>query len=127
MLIRWISQFLQTQYTCNRKTSRWPVIIFYSILDATAYNAFVLWTKINSQLKTNNLHKRWMFLKDLGISLVTPYMGRRMCLLRNEPANATASKIKAGDSSGQSSSHSNQPADGQDAKFARHHVKITML
>ena len=34
-------------YTCKRKTNRWPMIIFYNILDVPAYNAYALWTKIN--------------------------------------------------------------------------------
>lgn len=34
-------------YTCKRKTARWPLVIFYNILDVSAYNSFVLWTEIN--------------------------------------------------------------------------------
>lgn len=34
-------------YTCQRKTTRWPLAVFYNILDVSAYNAFVVWTEIN--------------------------------------------------------------------------------
>ena len=53
-------------YTCKRKTNRWPVNVFYNILDTTAYNAFVLWTEINPHWKENILHKRRIYLEELG-------------------------------------------------------------
>lgn len=48
---------LTATYTCQRMTRRWPMVVFYNILDASACNAFVLWTHIhqgwNSTKKTN--------------------------------------------------------------------------
>ena len=35
---------LVTTYTCKRKTKRWPMIVFYNILEISAYNALILWT-----------------------------------------------------------------------------------
>lgn len=32
---------LVATYSCKRKTNRWPVIIFYNILDISAYNASI--------------------------------------------------------------------------------------
>ena len=33
---------------CKRKTTRWPMILLYNILDVSAYNyAFVLWKEVN--------------------------------------------------------------------------------
>jgi len=52
-------------YTCKRKTNRWPVIVFYNIVDTTAYNAFVLWTEINPHWNENILHKRRIYLEEL--------------------------------------------------------------
>ncbi|KAJ8402479.1 hypothetical protein AAFF_G00365620 [Aldrovandia affinis] len=34
-------------YTCQRMTARWPMAVFYNILDVSAYNAFVVWMAIN--------------------------------------------------------------------------------
>ncbi|KAL7870844.1 hypothetical protein SRHO_G00083410 [Serrasalmus rhombeus] len=34
-------------YTCQRMTRRWPMVVFYNILDVSAYNAFVLWNQIH--------------------------------------------------------------------------------
>ncbi len=38
---------LTATYTCQRMTRRWPIVVFYSILDVSAYNAFMLWTHIH--------------------------------------------------------------------------------
>ena len=45
-------------YTCKRKTNRWPMIIFYNIIDTSAYNAFVLWREINPGWKKCSLQKK---------------------------------------------------------------------
>ena len=39
---------LVSTYICKRKTTRWPMILLYNILDVSAYNyAFVLWKEVN--------------------------------------------------------------------------------
>ncbi|KAM3911226.1 piggyBac transposable element-derived protein 4-like [Leptodactylus fuscus] len=50
-----LDQVIST-YTCKRKTNRWPMIIFYNILDVSAYNAFVLWREIDPDWNRNKLH-----------------------------------------------------------------------
>lgn len=64
-----LDQLVNT-YTCKRKTNRWPLIIFYNILDISAYNAFVLWTAINPGWHEKKLTKRRLFLEELGMSLI---------------------------------------------------------
>ncbi|KAM4036366.1 LOW QUALITY PROTEIN: piggyBac transposable element-derived protein 4-like [Anomaloglossus baeobatrachus] len=61
-------------YTCKRKTNRWPMVIFYNMLDVSAYNAFVLWKEIDPNWNKNILYKRRLFLEELGKSLVSPYI-----------------------------------------------------
>ncbi|KAJ4446385.1 hypothetical protein ANN_13081 [Periplaneta americana] len=51
-------------YTCERKTNRWPVILFYNILDVSAYNAYVLWTSIDPNWNANKLTRRRLFLEE---------------------------------------------------------------
>ena len=36
-------------YSCQRMTACWSLVIFYNIVDVSAYNAYVLWTEINQQ------------------------------------------------------------------------------
>ncbi|KAM3924560.1 piggyBac transposable element-derived protein 4-like [Leptodactylus fuscus] len=49
-----LDQVIST-YTCKRKTNRWPMILFYNILDVSAYNAFVLWREIDPDWNRNKL------------------------------------------------------------------------
>ncbi|KRZ63555.1 hypothetical protein T08_2230 [Trichinella sp. T8] len=34
-------------------TARWPLVIFYNIIDVSAYNAYVLWTEKHSAWNCN--------------------------------------------------------------------------
>lgn len=71
-------------YTCQRMTRRWPMVIFFNMLDVSAYNAYVLWTEINHKWCKQKNAKRRLFLEELGVDLVTPYMERRHCLPRTQ-------------------------------------------
>ncbi|GBP29429.1 PiggyBac transposable element-derived protein 4 [Eumeta japonica] len=57
------------KYSCARRSRRWPLVIFYRILDIAAANSFIL-----SNYDSAN---RLMFMKILGKSLVTPHLERR--------------------------------------------------
>ena len=73
-------------YTCKRKSNRWPLVIFYNMLDISAYNAYVLWTAVNPNWNNNNLTKRRLFLEELGKSLIKLHMESRTYLPRGEEA-----------------------------------------
>lgn len=68
---------LVATYTCQRKTIRWPMVIFFNMLDVSAYNAFALWTEINPSWHKGKNIKRRLFLEELGEALVAPFMKRR--------------------------------------------------
>ncbi|KAG8239640.1 hypothetical protein J437_LFUL019305 [Ladona fulva] len=89
-----LDQLIAT-YTCRRKTNRWPVTVFYNVVDTAVYNAFVLWIEINPNWNKNLLHKRRIFLEELGKLLVTPYIEGRKGLPRNEPAMDIVNKNPA--------------------------------
>ncbi|KRY06870.1 hypothetical protein T03_10990, partial [Trichinella britovi] len=36
---------MASTYSCQGMTVRWPLVIFYNIIDVYAYNAYVLWTE----------------------------------------------------------------------------------
>uniref|UniRef100_A0A3Q3J2G5 PiggyBac transposable element-derived protein domain-containing protein n=1 Tax=Monopterus albus TaxID=43700 RepID=A0A3Q3J2G5_MONAL len=38
-----------TAYSCKRRTLRWPLVLFFDMLDISAYNAFVVWTAVNQR------------------------------------------------------------------------------
>jgi hypothetical protein len=62
------------EFSVRRKTNRWPVLVFYNILDVACNNAYIIG-------RTNgNVSSRKMFLKNLSEQLAYPYMMERMRL-----------------------------------------------
>ena len=63
-------------YSCKRITNRWPVVVFYWMIDVAAYNSAVCLT-----LKEPNAYKghqkRRLFLTDLSEQLCKPLIERR--------------------------------------------------
>lgn len=88
-----LDQLIAT-YTCKRKTNRWPIIVFYNILDTSAYNAYVLWREINPEWNKNVLYRRRMFLESLGKELINPYILARKRLPRTEQSAAIVNAVQ---------------------------------
>lgn len=64
-------------YSSSRRTRRWPMVVFYRILDLSSMNAHIL----------HNMHQpkiieRGDFLKTLARSLVLPHIQRRVVCSR---------------------------------------------
>ena len=69
-------------YSCKRSSRRWPVSLFFGLLDITGVNAFVIWTELNPTWKCSQSGKqpsdtRRLFLLDVGESMVMPSAERR--------------------------------------------------
>jgi len=64
-------------YTCKRKSNRWPMVVFSTMLDVSALNAFVLWSEINPGWNAGKSWRRRIFLEELGKALVSPQIERR--------------------------------------------------
>lgn len=64
---------LCNSYCCGRGTRRWPMAIFYRIIDMIGINAFVLY-KENNHLAN---FKRRDFLKELGMKLCLDHLKAR--------------------------------------------------
>ncbi|XP_038584333.1 piggyBac transposable element-derived protein 4-like isoform X2 [Micropterus salmoides] len=75
-------------YSCRRKCYRWPLALFYNMLDVSAYNAFVLWTAVDPSWNQGKTFKRRLFLEELGKMLVLPQMQRRRRLPRTSSSAA---------------------------------------
>lgn len=56
----------------NRKSRRWPLRLFFFILDAAALNAFIL-----MKLKSETLDRRG-FIKDVAVELALSQIGKRL-------------------------------------------------
>ena len=64
---------MSAAYNCARITRRWPMVIFYGLLNIAAINSFVIFD-------CNSLQKRIPrknFLEDLGYQLVEPHVRKR--------------------------------------------------
>ena len=65
-------------YTTARKTNRWPMRIFYGIVDSSALTAFISFTHNKPGFRGNRQDKRQKFLKELSKSLIVPQAKRRL-------------------------------------------------
>ncbi|KAM3926735.1 piggyBac transposable element-derived protein 4-like [Leptodactylus fuscus] len=84
-----LDQVIST-YTCKRKTNRWPMILFYNILDVSAYNAFVLWREIDPDWNRNKL-----------ISMNGNNYNSPKCQQRNHRSHADVQGCMEGDPDGE--------------------------
>lgn len=61
------------KYTCSRRTQRWPMAIFYKILDICSVNSFIMYSSF-----PNNDMSRFTFIKTLASQLVQNHMRDRL-------------------------------------------------
>ncbi|KRY43408.1 hypothetical protein T01_10170 [Trichinella spiralis] len=85
---------MTSTYSCQRMSARWPLVIFYNIIDVSAYNAYVLWTEKHSAWNVGRLRKRRLFLEELGKALVQPEMMRRKTLPRTAAAKSAVKRLR---------------------------------
>ena len=52
-------------YSCKRQTKRWPVVMWYNLLDVVALNAFVVFSTQNSEFKVGKTHNKDYFCEVL--------------------------------------------------------------
>lgn len=58
-------------YTTKRMTRRWPMAIFYNMIDISALNAFIVYISLNPDWLSDKKHKRRSFLLQLGKELIS--------------------------------------------------------
>ena len=63
-------------FTCRRKTTRWPLLLYFNLLDVAANNAFLL------MMRNGYSGDRAAFIRALTMQLATPNMLRRLELQR---------------------------------------------
>ncbi|KRY10540.1 hypothetical protein T12_7055 [Trichinella patagoniensis] len=73
-------------------TARWPFVLFYNIIDVSAYNAYVLWTEKHPAWNVRRLHKRRLFVEELCKALVK--MMRRKTLPRTAAAKSAVERLR---------------------------------
>ncbi|XP_035521007.1 uncharacterized protein LOC118330532 isoform X2 [Morone saxatilis] len=80
-------------YSCKRRASRWPLALFYHILDVSAFNAFVLWTAVEPSWMQGKTFRRRLFMEELGKMLVAPQILRRQHIPRTPAAAAVLADL----------------------------------
>ena len=66
------------EYTCKRKVNRWPMVIFFNMIDCAALVSYILYILTFPNWNLNKHHKRRLFLKQLGRELVYQQINRRI-------------------------------------------------
>ena len=70
---------LTTIFSCRRKTNRWPMVLFFNMLDVVGVAAFIIWISPNPDWSFNDRQgRRRKFLKQLGQELTNDYI--QVCL-----------------------------------------------
>nr|XP_061828933.1 piggyBac transposable element-derived protein 4-like isoform X1 [Nerophis lumbriciformis] len=64
-------------FTCRRRTHRWPISLFYHMVDVSCYNAYVLFAAVHPEWNRGKSFKRRLFLEEIGKSLTTPAILQR--------------------------------------------------
>ena len=58
--------------TTKRETSRWPILLFYNVLDLASIAALVVWRKVNPSDKLSDEDRRVLFSITVAKELVRP-------------------------------------------------------
>ncbi len=86
-------------YSCRRMMARWPLVVFYNMIDVSSYNAFVIWRETHPEWLPQKLNKRRVFMEQLGKALVTPLIERRTRLRLLSETFGPRPKLAIGDDS----------------------------
>ena len=71
-----VDQMVQT-YTCKRQTLRWPLVLFYKLLDIAALNASTIFRQVHPDCQSGQGSRRRYFITDLATNLILPHMMTR--------------------------------------------------
>ncbi|CAF1384390.1 unnamed protein product [Adineta ricciae] len=66
-----------SNYSVRRITRRWPMMVFYNMVDIAAINAMTVWVSHNPEWNSRPTQTRHRFLSSLSQSLMTPHQKRR--------------------------------------------------
>ena len=64
-------------YTCARGSRRWPMRLFFFVVDAACLNSFVIFSMIHSDWRSQDSSKRRTFLTDAAHDMIKPFIHRR--------------------------------------------------
>ena len=68
---------ITSAHSCNRKTRRWPLTIFYGMINTAVSNAYILYKETMMQQGQKSITRR-SFWKTLAKELIRPWAEHRM-------------------------------------------------
>ena len=84
-------------HSCKRATRRWPMALFYNIIDIAAYNAFLLYIEKNPEFSLKHKKQsRRQFLKILTNSLLTAIPNDGTPAKRDKPERGSCAICQGG-------------------------------
>lgn len=87
---------MATTYTCRRKTNRWPMALFFNMLDIGAIAAFIIWFSCQPTNETKKTRLRRSFLYRLGRQLTENHIKQRLQCPQALQKGAKQSLIRLG-------------------------------
>ena len=57
-------------YSCKRRTRRWPMCLFFNMLDIASYNSYVIFISLHPGWNAGKSHRRRLFLIHLARLLI---------------------------------------------------------
>ena len=64
-------------YTSSQRTKRWPLCVFYGIINAATINAWIIHSE-NLERKANNRTEQQTFMANLALALIAPWAEKRL-------------------------------------------------
>lgn len=64
-------------YTCKRRNSRWPMMLFYNMIDVAAFAAYRSFELCRPAWKPNRREKRKVFLEEMALELAENHVKQR--------------------------------------------------
>lgn len=65
-------------YTCQQRRRRWPMVLWYNMLDVPTFNSYTNFTPQHPDYMDGASSAHQLFIKELGKELIMPHMKRHM-------------------------------------------------
>ncbi|CAJ1064709.1 dual specificity protein phosphatase 26 isoform X1%2C partial [Xyrichtys novacula] len=82
-------------FSCQRRSRRWPLTLFFNMLDISAFNAYVIYTHVDPSWNEGKQARRRLFLHDLASVLTAPEIMRRQTVPRTPQSLALVKEMQA--------------------------------
>ena len=123
-----VDQMVNT-FTCRRKNRRWPMYIYFNIMDLAALNAYFVWIHRNSDWNLHQRsHRRSLYLKDMAFEMMEPWIRERVVQHprgANQPSVVRARQLSTGQD--QPSTQQEQHSQGRQVAVVRGYCHLCVV